>query len=228
MMPPGFRPLLAGRYGHPRHMLDPSLGSSPSSEPPAMLAAPRLWRREYTLLVLVGVLVSVLAFLFFFLDVDLEALKGLGYVGIFLISLIGSASMVLPLPGAAVVVGSSQFVDDVAGLPFWLLVGVLSAAGETLGELTGYAAGLGGSPMVEDRPLYRRFRGWMERHGIATMFALSAIPNPVFDIGGFMAGAVRMPMWRFMASVFTGKLIKNATLALGGDVGIAALVRALD
>ena len=67
-----------------------------------------------------GLFVSLLAFLFFFLDLDLSKLRQFGYLGIFLISLIGSAAVVLPLPGAAVVVGSSQVVDDVLGIPsFW-------------------------------------------------------------------------------------------------------------
>ena len=188
----------------------------------------RRWRREYTILLTVALLVSVLAFLFFFLDLDLKELKRFGYLGIFLISLVGSASVALPLPGAAVVVGSGQFVDAVAGIPFFLLVGITASLGETLGELTGYLAGVGGKAVIEDRAIYHRLDHWMRRHGIMTMFALSVIPNPVFDIGGFLAGAVRMPVWRFLITVFVGKLIKNCVLAFLGDAGLEAIIGAFD
>jgi membrane protein YqaA with SNARE-associated domain len=184
---------------------------------------PRAWRREYSYLALVGIVVSVFGFLFFVLSWDLADLQRFEYAGIFLISLVGSASVVLPLPGAAVVVSSGQFVNDVAGIPFWLLVGLIAAVGETIGEMTGYLAGMGGKAVIEDRKSYRVLDRWMRRHGTGTMFALSVVPNPIFDIAGFMAGAVRMPIWRFAATVFVGKAIKNSALAAGGDAGLDAL-----
>ena len=66
-----------------------------------MEATPKHWRREYTYLALVAGLIAIFAFLFFFLDVDLSGLRDFGYAGIFLISLIGSASVILPLPWSA-------------------------------------------------------------------------------------------------------------------------------
>lgn len=208
-------------------MIEPSDAdeTAPQERPPARA---RRWRREYSYLALVGLLISIFAFLFFFLDINLEELRDFGYLGVFLVSLIGAASVVLPLPGAAVVVSSGQFVDDVLGIPFWLVVGVVAAAGETIGELTSYLAGVGGKPVIEDRPLYQRFERWMGKHANATMFVLSTVPNPAFDVAGFMAGAVRMPIWRFMLVVFLGKAIKNSLLALGGDLGLTALIDALE
>ena len=225
--------------------LEPNLESTGIADPPAptvesrdapsdaetsaaAIAGGRRWRREYSILVLVGLFLSILAFLFFFLDVDLNQLKRFGYLGIFLISLVGSASVALPLPGAAVVVGSGQFVDDIGGIPFFLIVGVVASLGETIGELTGYLAGMGGKVMIEDRPIYDRLDRWMRRHGITTMFVLSVVPNPVFDVGGFLAGAVRMPVWHFLLTVFIGKLIKNSMLALLGDVGVDAVIGRFD
>ncbi len=181
------------------------------------------WRREYAYLAIVAFIVTAFGFLFFLLNWDLADLQRFEYAGIFLISLIGSASVVLPLPGAAVVVSSGQFVDDVAGIPFWLLVGLVAAAGETIGEMTAYLAGMGGKAMLEERPAYRVLDRWMHHHGTVTIFGLSVIPNPVFDIAGFMAGAVRVPIWRFAGTVFVGKVIKNCALAAGGDAGLDAL-----
>ena len=184
----------------------------------------RRWRQEYSVLLGLGLLISFFAILFFLLDVDLNALQRFGYLGIFLISLIGSASVVLPLPGAAVVVGSGQFVDDVAGIPFFIPVAVAAAAGEALGELTGYMAGFGGRRMVQERGAYVWLERWMRAHGASTLFILSAVPNPFFDVGGFLAGAVRMPVGRFLGVVFAGKAIKSGLLAFAGDVGLEAII----
>lgn len=227
------RPSLAARLsepifcGHAKRMVEPQYSPNLATQPLAEPAEPQRWCREYTILVLVGLCVSILAFLFFFLDLDLSKLRQFGYLGIFLISLIGSAAVVLPLPGAAVVVGSGQVVDDVLGIPFFLIVGVVAALGETIGELTGYAAGVGGRVMLENRPAYRWLDGWMRRNGVGTLFVLSVIPNPIFDVAGFMAGAVRMPFWTFFVSVFTGKTIKSIVLALGGEIGLEAIFEAL-
>ena len=210
-------------------MADPaSAPKAPATAGRRRLRRWRRWRREYGYLALVAALVALLGFLFLILDLDLGELRQFGYAGIFLISLIGSASVVLPLPGAAVVVSSGQFVNDVLGLPFWLLVGIVASLGETIGELTGYLAGLGGKVVIEQRPLYRRLERWMRRHGGATIFVLATVPNPVFDIAGFLAGAVRMPLLRFLAAVSLGKLIKNSLLALGGEIGLEALFDIFD
>jgi membrane protein DedA with SNARE-associated domain len=66
----------------------------------------------------------------------------------------------------------------------------------------------------------------MERRGMWTMFILSAIPNPLVDIAGVAAGAVRMPLSHFYASVLPGKVLKNLYLATGG-LAVAELIRRL-
>lgn len=186
-------------------------------------ATGRAWHREYAYLAIVALIISLFGLVFFLLDLDLGELRRFGYLGVFLISLIGSASVILPLPGAAVVVSSGQFVDGVSLIPFWLLVGLAAAVGETIGEMTAYLAGLGGKAVIEKRSAYRLLDRWMQRHGTLTMFVLSVVPNPVFDIGGFMAGAVRMPVWRFVLTVFVGKMIKNSALAAAGEAGLEAI-----
>lgn len=208
----------AGETSLPRST--PDLSGGPTVD---NLRHGRRWRREYSYLVAVFAIITLFGILFFFLNWDLADLQRFEYLGIFLISLIGSASVILPLPGAAVVVSSGQFVDDVGGIPFWLLVGLVAAAGETIGEMTAYLAGMGGKPVIEERASYRTLDRWMQRRGIPTMFVLSVVPNPIFDIAGFMAGAVRMPIWQFATTVFIGKSIKNCALAAGGDAGLDAI-----
>jgi uncharacterized membrane protein YdjX (TVP38/TMEM64 family) len=52
------------------------------------------------------------------------------------------------------------------------------------------------------------------------MFLLSLFPNPLFDVAGVAAGAVKMPIRRFFPAVLAGKIIKDTYLAAVGGVGI--------
>jgi membrane protein YqaA with SNARE-associated domain len=181
-------------------------------------------RLEYALLAAVILLVTSAAFFFFFFDVDLAQLETYGYAGLFVISLVSAASIVLPMPGAAAIAGAGALLDPVFGIPVPIMVGLVAGVAETLGELTGYAAGYGGSPLFQDRPAYPRVRRWMERRGTLTMFLLSCFPNPFVDVAGVVAGAVKMRLSNFFLGVFPGKFVKNVYLAAGGLVG-AELIR---
>ena len=57
----------------------------------------------------------------------------------------------------------------------------------------------------------------MDSYGMATLFALSAIPNPLFEIAGLTAGSVRMPFRRFIVAVTGGKVVRGLLLAYFGD-----------
>lgn len=186
----------------------------------------RLQRLEIGLVVLIGGLITASAFAFFFFDIDLAQLNTYGYIGLFLISLISAASIVLPMPGAAAITGAGAVLDPVLGIPTPILVGLVAGPAETLGELTGYAAGYGGSALFRDRPFYPRVHAWMERRGVLTMFLLSSVPNPLVDVAGVAAGAVKMPIANFLAGVLPGKVLKNMYLAAGG-LAIAEVVRRL-
>ena len=183
-------------------------------------------RLEYGLLALVAVLITASAFVFFFFDVGLAQLNTYGYIGLFAVSLISAASIVMPMPGAAAIAGAGALLDPVLGIPVPILVGLVAGPAEALGELTGYAAGYGGSALFRDRPFYPRVQPWMERRGVLTMFLLSSFPNPLVDVAGVAAGAVQMQLWRFFVGVLGGKVFKNIYLASGG-LAAGELIRRL-
>lgn len=184
-------------------------------------------RLEYGLLAVAIFIVTAFAFAFFLLDINLAQLNTYGYIGLFAVSLISAASIVLPMPGAAAITSAGALLDPVLGIPVPIMVGLVAGLAEALGEFTGYAAGYGGSALFQDRPLYPRVRGWMERRGTLTMFLLSAFPNPLVDVAGVAAGAVKMPVPRFFAGVFTGKVFKNFYLSSTGLFGAEILRRVL-
>jgi len=181
------------------------------------------WRREYVLLLAVLALITAFAFAFFYFDIDVARLDAYGYVGVFLITFIGAASIVLPMPGLAAILGGGALLDPVLGVPAPIVVGLVAGVAESLGEFTGYMAGYGGSVIVQERAFYSVLERWMRRHGFVVMLVMSAIPNPVFDAAGIAAGAVRMPLVQFYVAVLIGKVIKDMYIASGGFAGSQAL-----
>jgi membrane protein YqaA with SNARE-associated domain len=144
---------------------------------------------------------------------ELKNLEVLGYPGVFLISLISNATVVLPAPGFIVTIVAGSIFNPI-------LVAIAAAAGAALGELTGYLAGYSGRGVFERYPSYDRFEELMERYGGWTVLVLAATPNPLFDIAGAAAGALRMPALAFLGWAFAGKLIKMLALAYAGALGI--------
>jgi membrane protein YqaA with SNARE-associated domain len=181
------------------------------------------WRLEYTLLITVAVLLTTFAVAFFYFGADVSNLRRYGYAGVFLINLVGAASILLPSPAAASVVGGGALLDEFLGVPAFIWVGLVAGSAEALGEFSGYAAGYGGRIVVEKRPEYQKIHRWMQRRGTITMFVMSAVPNPLFDVAGLAAGAVRMPISRFFGAVLAGKVIKDIWLAALGGLGVTVL-----
>lgn len=183
-----------------------------------------VWRLEYALIVVSVGIMTAFAIAWLLVDIDFERLNNYGYAGLFAISLISAASIIMPMPGVAAVAGAGAVLEPVAGIPTPIMVGLVAGIAETIGELTGYAAGYGGSPLFRDRPMYPRVRAWMHRRGILTMFFLSSFPNPLVDVAGVAAGAVHMQLKRFLIGVLAGKIVKNTYLAAGG-LAAAELLR---
>ncbi|MDW8069253.1 MAG: VTT domain-containing protein [Anaerolineae bacterium] len=165
------------------------------------------------------VIIGALAAAVYFRD-RLQELAAYGYTAVFLVGLLSNATIILPIPGLA--------VSSVMGGVFnpWL-VGIVAGIGQALGELSGYMLGYSGQTLIANRPIYNRIQDWMRRWGVWVIFVLAAIPNPVFDVGGMIAGALRFPVWKFLTSCAAGKILKNILFALAGYYGIEAILRLL-
>src|SRR3989304_370048 len=66
----------------------------------ALAGWPRFVRLEYVLLAATALLITLFAFLFFYFEVSYQHLTTYGYIGLFAVSLISAASIVMPMPGA--------------------------------------------------------------------------------------------------------------------------------
>jgi membrane protein YqaA with SNARE-associated domain len=184
-----------------------SRGSQPERSP--------FWMGKPFRFLIVVLVLAVSVVIFAFRDRFAE-LAAIGYSGIFLVSLLSNATIILPAPSLALVFAMGSALPPV-------LVGLAAGVGEALGELTGYAAGYGGRAAIEDQKGYDRLRAWMQHRGGITIFVLSVIPNPFFDLAGIAAGTLGYPIWRFLLFCWAGKTIKTTLVAWAGSQSITLI-----
>lgn len=152
------------------------------------------------------------------IPVDLIARLGAyGYLGVFVLTLLASATIVLPSPAIGVAMLAGKTLNP------WL-VGLVSGTAAGLGEITGYVAGLGGSALAARSRFYPRVERWVQRWGLLTIFALAVVPGPAFDLAGIAAGTMRMPFRSFLVACLAGKILRFIAVAWFGralgDIGI--------
>lgn len=145
-----------------------------------------------------------------------------GYVGAFLVSLIASATIVLPAPGLAIIIAMSPTLNPI-------VLGIVAGVGSAFGELTGYAAGAGGSVLIppQRQAQFERVRQLTQKYGVLVLALLAALPFPLFDFAGIVAGALRMRVVSFLLAVAIGKSIKYIILILLGASSLQWLQRVL-
>jgi uncharacterized membrane protein YdjX (TVP38/TMEM64 family) len=139
-----------------------------------------------------------------------------GYPGIFLLSFMAYATVLLPAPGVAVVFAMGAVFNPLA-------VALVAGAGAALGELTGYLAGFGSQPVIERVKIYERMAQWLKKNGTLSILLLSAIPNPFFDLTGAAAGALKMPVYKFLFWTWIGETIKMLFFAYAGASSLKSI-----
>jgi membrane protein YqaA with SNARE-associated domain len=97
---------------------------------------------------------------------------------------------------------------------------LVAASAESIGELTGYMAGMGGKSFFEHNRFYLRFKNLFSRYASLCLFLGSIIPNPFFDFLGVAAGSILFPVKRFVLIVFAGKTLKFLWVGLGCYYGM--------
>ena len=99
----------------------------------------KLRNRAVSLLVLILILaLTITLFLFFQQNPEkIREFESYGYPGAFVISLVSTATIILPVPGILLVVALGTTLNPI-------LIGLISAAGGGIGEMTGYMLGRSG------------------------------------------------------------------------------------
>ena len=140
---------------------------------------------------------------------QIAALGNWGYLGAFFISLMGSATILVPVPSWAVVIGLSKSLDPV-------ILGIVAGIGSAIGELTAYLFGSGMGTLIERKTEFKRQKEWMQKNDFAAIFVLSFIPNPLFDIAGLAAGAAKVPWFRFLLFCALGRILRFVIFGFAG------------
>lgn len=176
-------------------------------------ARPGIWawlKKRLLAIIMIVLAVVISAALFIYRDI-VVGLGEYGYLGAFLISLIGSATIILPVPAVVALFAIGTVLNPV-------LVGLVGATGSTIGELTGFILGYGSGEMIKKGKTYALAEKWMKRWGLWAVFVIAAT-LPFFDIAGIIAGALRYPLWKFMLVGWAGKCIKYVVLVWAGARG---------
>jgi membrane protein YqaA with SNARE-associated domain len=141
-----------------------------------------------------------------------QELAQYGYPGIFLLSILSNATILLPAPGIL-------FVFAMGAVFSPLGVAIAAGLGAAIGELSGYLAGFSGQQVVENIQTYERIRTWMEKHkwlSYLAILVLAAVPNPFFDLAGIAAGTLKIPIFNFLFFCIIGKTMKMLFFAYAG------------
>jgi len=151
----------------------------------------------------------------------LIAFGQLGLAGLFVLSVVGNATVLIPAPA---------FVVACAAAPIYgvLATGLVAGTGSALGEMTGYMAGYGGTAVLPQGRTYQRLHNLMENFGPLVIFLMALVPNPMFDVGGLMAGVLRMHPLAFLLAAIAGKSVRLILVALACNGGLPFLTQFFD
>jgi membrane protein YqaA with SNARE-associated domain len=189
-------------------MSDPSVAKvttppgAPSTANPAAAAQDETpQRRSLWKMLLTIVALGTMSGLFLFFPIDWDRVGNWGYLGVFVVTFIATASFILPIPYLLIVARAGMFLDP-------LMVTLVAGLAGALGETTGYIIGASGRDLFPQGKLFEKANHWMVKYGFWCVAFFAFVPNPIFDAIGFAAGVLKYPLWKFLLAVFLGKSLK--------------------
>jgi membrane protein DedA with SNARE-associated domain len=144
-----------------------------------------------------------------------------GYLGIFVVSFIGAASVVFPIPYTLVIfyLGTLSFFNP-------LLIAVSGGAGSALGEFFGYFLGYyGRAALSEERQRKLSYVVKVfSRYGAIAIFIFALTPLPD-DLLFIPLGIMRYPFLKAFIPSLAGKILMCLILAYGGRLSVDIIER---
>jgi membrane protein YqaA with SNARE-associated domain len=143
-----------------------------------------------------------------------------GYLGVFLISLVGAMSIFVPIPYTVVIfiLGALQRFD-----PF--LIAVAAGLGSAIGEFSGYLLGVGGRRVIGDR--YKKRMEFLTRlfkkYGPIAIFIFALTPLPD-DLLFIPLGVMRYSLIRAFIPALLGKFFSNLIIAYSGRLSLEIVI----
>jgi membrane protein DedA with SNARE-associated domain len=189
-------------------------------------------RWEFWVGILTVALTFGLAFAVVFYWQDFQAQASFSYLGLFLVCVVGGATVIIPVPSLAV-----QFTMGAVLNP--AIVGAVAGLGSGVGGTLVFLFGRGGrklfsnvdfSYLDSDKAIVRwtgRIMNWARNRGSTAVFLMSAIFNPVFFPMAMAMGTSRFKMWRFFVMCWAGNTVKSLLVAYLGYYGLGSILKAI-
>jgi uncharacterized membrane protein YdjX (TVP38/TMEM64 family) len=145
-------------------------------------------------------------------DLPLYDYAWAAYLTVFVVSLVANLTILVLVPFAA------SFM--IAAATAWdpILVALVASIGGTLGELSSYFVGRLGKKLAvaENTVWFSKIEGWTQRYGMWAMSFMALQPVIPFDLAGLIAGAAKMPVWKYLTGILIGKFPKYIVVTLAG------------
>ena len=144
-----------------------------------------------------------------------------GYLGIFLISLLGAMSVFIPIPYTVVIftLGGLRTGGNWAFDPLW--IAVASGIGAAIGEFSGYLIGFGGRKVIGEK--YKKKMDFItklfKKYGSVAIFIFALTPLPD-DLLFIPLGVMRYSLLRAFIPALLGKFFSNLIIAYSGRLSL--------
>jgi len=181
-----------------------------------------------------GIVTIVSGIIYFFQDVIINTSNALslwmidfaakyGYIGAFIISVVGNATIILPVPYTLVVfaIAATRQLNPA-------VLGIVSGFGAALGEVVSYILGRGISMAELERRYGQKFQKIKQLLGENTfwgifIFGLTPLPDDLIMVP---AGIIGYDFKKAIIACASGKIILNIIIALAGFYSVT-IVKAL-
>ena len=147
----------------------------------------------------------------------LQLLLRFGLVGIFLVSIVDSSFVPLPIPGVTDILLVLFAAQHTSAIILVIAATVGSALGGYFSYQVGHAGGMQFLEKHVPKRIFRRVTSWMESHAILAV-ALPALLPPPMPLSPFVlaAGALNMSRRKFMVAFTVSRALRHIiAVALG-------------
>lgn len=142
-----------------------------------------------------------------------------GYLGIFLISMLGALSIFVPIPYTVVIftLGGLQTFNP-------LFIAIAAGTGAAVGEFSGYLIGFGGRRVIGEK--YKKKMDFLtklfKKFGpiVIFVFALTPLPDDLLFIP---LGIMRYSLLRAFIPALIGKFVSNLIIAYSGRLALTII-----
>jgi len=148
----------------------------------------------------------------------IELVHNYGYLGVFIVTLLGNITIIIPIPFALVIYLCGSFLDP-------LILGLVAGVAATIGELSSYLVGRGGRRVIEDKYGNRldSMRTLIDRYGMLLIFLTALLPIPD-DLLLIPLGMIKYNLWKLVAAMFIGKTIMCLVISYAGFYSFSSII----